>query len=142
MNIKDIFTKLSEAINSHDAKTVASLYADNAVVYDPFYPEPLKGKAAIEKDTTVNLQAFPDTRFEIQSVLAEGNTGAAQILMSGTNTGPMETPEGEFPPTGKKIKINVASFERLDDEGKIVEEHRYYDIASVMEQLGVTQQTT
>ncbi len=142
MNPKDIFTKLSEAINSHDVKTVASLYANNAVVYDPFYPEPLKGRAAIEKDTAANLHGFPDMRFEVQSILAEENTAAAQIIMSGTNTGPMETPDGEIPPTGRKIKIAVASFNRLDDEGNIVEEHRYYNVANVMEQLGLTQQLT
>jgi steroid delta-isomerase-like uncharacterized protein len=139
MNSKNIFSKLSEAINSHDVKTIASLYADNAVVYDPFYPEPLKGRAAIEKDTAANLHGFPDMHFEVQSSLADENTAAAQIIMSGTNSGPMETPDGEIPPTGKKIEIAVASFNRLDNEGKIVEEHRYYNVANVMDQLGLTQ---
>jgi ketosteroid isomerase-like protein len=36
--------------NRHDAAAVAAAYSMDASVYDPAYPEPLKGRDAVQKD--------------------------------------------------------------------------------------------
>ncbi len=132
--------KISDAFNRHDAGAFASFYAENAVVYDPQYPEPLRGREAIEKDIADFHRAFPDITSEMRTILEKGDSTAGEWKLNGTNSGPFATPEGDTPATGKKMTIGVGTFSRFDKEGKIVEEHRYFNVASIFDQLGLTQE--
>lgn len=58
MTKTEIIQKATDAFNSHDSKKVAEYYTDNAVVYDPVYPEPLRGLEAIEKDAIGNFPRY------------------------------------------------------------------------------------
>jgi hypothetical protein len=60
------------------------------------------------------------------------------ITVTGTHTGPFATPEGEIPAIGRAVEVRGAIFARLNADGKIVEEHRYYDVAGLAAQLGTT----
>ncbi len=131
--------KMTEIFNNHDSNALIAHYADNAVVYDPLYPEPLRGKEAIEKDWTDFIRAFPDIQSEARTIIENATTVATEYYMKGTNSGPLATPDGELPASGKKIEMGAGIFSRFDENGKIVEEHRYYNVAALMEQLGLTQ---
>ena len=56
---------------------------------------------------------------------------------TGTNTGPLRTPMGELPPTGKTIRFRLADIIQVVDS-KITEEWIYYNQAPVLLQLGFT----
>ncbi len=131
--------KLAKAISAHDIDGAAKLYATDAVAYDPMYPQPLKGRDAIKKDNANFFRAFPDLRFEIVSVIEKDDrTGAGEIRMTGTHTGPLESPTGEeIPATNKRIDLKGAAFVRLNEQGEIVEERRYYDVGAILRQLGL-----
>ena len=135
----DTSRKLADAMTKHNLDAVANLYATDAVAYDPMYPQPLRGREAIRKDTAVFFRGFPDLRFEIVTVIEKDDlTGAGEMRMSGTHTGPLEAPTGEdIPPTNKRIDLKGAVFARVNDRGEIVEERRYYDVSTVMRQLGL-----
>jgi steroid delta-isomerase-like uncharacterized protein len=136
---EDQSKKLAKAITAHDLEATAKLYAVNAVAYDPMYPEPLRGREAINKDNADLFRAFPDVRFELVSVIEKDErSGAAEIRMTGTHTGPLATPDGrEVPPTNKRIELKGAAFVKLNEGGEAVEERRYYDVATFMRQLGL-----
>lgn len=138
-------TKLEEfqkksvaAINQHDPNAVAAFYAADAVVYDPTYPAPLRGREAITRDAEVFFRAFPDLKVELVSEAEKGDQGAAEFRMTGTHRGPLETPQGSIPPTNKRIDLKGVSWTRLNSQGLVIEERRYYDTATFMQQLGVT----
>jgi hypothetical protein len=59
--------------------------------------------------------------------------------MTGTQKGPLNGPGGHIPATNRKVSMNAAIVGRIDAHGRIVEEHRYYDLAGVMSQLGLMQ---
>ncbi len=134
---EDLAKKWTDAFNKHDARAAAAHYAQDSVAYDPFYPEPLKGRAAIEKDTADFFRAFPDLRVEVINIFEKGDRAAGEIKMTGTNSGPMATPMGEVPPTGKRIDLRGVFVGRLNAENLIVEERRYYDTGTMMKQLGL-----
>jgi steroid delta-isomerase-like uncharacterized protein len=138
----DVSRKLTDAINTHKAEAVGNLYAADAVAYDPMYPEPLRGRDAIKRDYTGYLRGFPDIRFEILTIVEKDDrSGAGEMRFTGTQTGPLETPTGgEVPPTNKRVDIKGAVFAKVNDSGEIVEERRYYDVASMLRQLGLTPQ--
>lgn len=136
---EDTSRKLADAQNKHDPEKVATFYASDAVAYDPMYPEPLRGREAIRNEAAGFFKGFPDLRFEMVSVIEKDDrSGAAEVRLTGTNTGPIESPTGdEIPPTNKKMDLKGAAFVRLNERGEIVEERRYYDVGTFLRQLGL-----
>ena len=115
-----------------------ALYAAAAVVHDPIYPQPLKGRDAIEQDISDFRRGLPDARFVLGSILEAGQTAAFQYTVSGTHKGPLATPEGEISATGKTLTAEGAVFSRLNAQGEVVEERRYYDVAGMLAQMGLS----
>lgn len=136
MTLKDVVNNVMDAINNQDTEKIIGYYESDAVVHDPFYPEPLRGKAAIEKDSADFFRAFPDINIAARTVIEKDNLIAAEFTISGTNNGPFAGPDGEIPATGKKIKMDMALFSKFNEDKKITAEHRYYNVAGLMEQLG------
>ena len=137
---QDASKKFADVFNKHDLDGVAKLYASDAIAYDPMYPEPLRGRDAIRKDTATFFRGFPDIRLEvINTIEKDDRTGADEIRLTGTQTGPLATPTGqELPPTNKRVEMRGGAFTRLNDRGEIVEERRYYDVGTLLRQLGLT----
>ena len=78
-------------------------------------------------------KSFPDTRTTIERLVAEGDEVAEYWTWGGVH-------KGEFwgiAPTGKWAVVTGASFYRFVD-GKIVEFRSVWDIAGLLEQLGVS----
>jgi predicted ester cyclase len=50
----------------------------------------------------------------------------------------LKTPAGDIPPTNKAVSMAGAIFVRFNGQGEIEEERRYFDMASMLAQLGVT----
>jgi steroid delta-isomerase-like uncharacterized protein len=84
----------------------------------------------------VYWQAFPDARLEIVRSITEGSMAVAEGMMTGTQTGTFQTPDGELPPSGRRVEIRwMAFYEVRDDE--IVSEHLYFDQVQFLTQLGL-----
>ena len=116
-----------------DASWVERCYAENAVMIQMDGMEgPIKGRAAIADNTRALWEGFT-LDGEQKVILASGSTIAVIGLLSGTNDGPMM---GK-PATKKKFGSMFASVSTLDDQGRVVEEHLYYDPVTMMSQLGV-----
>ena len=126
-----------DAINRKDLDAIARHYAENCTVEDPMNPAPLKGRNAVREDAAAFIRAFPDVRLEIGELLERGDVGMAEYRITGTNTGPMATPMGEVPPTGKRVDVHGSVYVRLHDQNLTVEEHRHYDVAGLMRALGL-----
>lgn len=139
MNALDIIRTQLEAFNRHDAAAFAACYAAQATITDPQFREPLRGGEAITKDIGDWFGAFPDIEARITRTVVNGESYAVEWAMNGTHTGPLVMPDGHVPGTGKPVHLPVATIGRLDGEGRIVEERRYYDLAGVMSQLGLMQ---
>ncbi len=76
--------------------------------------------------------AFPDGRFTIDDMIAEGDRVATKKTFTGTHTGPLS----DLPATGNRVSIQFVDILRLRD-GKIVEHWLSIDNLSFMQQLGV-----
>ena len=76
--------------------------------------------------------AFPDLRFEIHELVAEGDIVAGRLTMSGTHDGPLMG----TPPTGRSVRQDHMHFVRYKD-GKAVEHWGVRDDLGMMEQMGL-----
>lgn len=80
--------------------------------------------------------AMPDAQVEIRNVVAQGDSVVVEFVGRGTQTGPLVGPQGEIPPTGRSIEIAFCEIMELQ-EGKIVKGRLYYDLLTLLRQLGV-----
>jgi predicted ester cyclase len=83
--------------------------------------------------------AFPDLSHDIQSFVENGDTVAVEVIVRGTHTGPMQTPQGTIPASGKRVTWDSCDYIKVRG-GKLVSWHVYHDPASFYAALGVTPQ--
>lgn len=80
--------------------------------------------------------AFPDAQGTIERLIEAGDTVTMEVTWRGHHTGPLQTPDGAIPPTGRAIEVSAAGVLEIR-EGKVVSDHHYFDLAGMFEQLGV-----
>jgi predicted ester cyclase len=78
------------------------------------------------------LNAFPDSHFTVDDMIAEGD----QVVTKKTFTGTHEAEFAGIPPTGKRVTLQFVDIMRVRD-GRIVEHWLSMDQLSLMQQLGV-----
>jgi steroid delta-isomerase-like uncharacterized protein len=132
-----VIERAIDAFNRHDADGYVGTYAEGAVVTDPAYPEPLRGREEVMRDVAAFFRAFPDMQLTLRQHLVSGDTVAVELEMRGTHTGSLSLPDGEIAATGKPVSLPIAAFIALDGQGLATETRRYYDVASLMRQLGL-----
>jgi steroid delta-isomerase-like uncharacterized protein len=95
-------------------------------------PESNRGPESMRGSVTWARNAFPDLHFEIEELVAEGDTVAGRLTMRGTHQGPLMG----MPPTGRSVRTNHMHFVRFR-EGKAVEHWGARDDLGMMRQLGL-----
>ena len=127
---KDAVRGALERWNAKDEQYY-EIYTDDVVAhgFPPDVPPSIEGIRAMFGSMWV---AFPDLHGDLQHLVAEEDTAAVHLRVSGMH-------EGEFmgiAPTGKRIDIEVMAFLRFNDEGKIVERWTRMDEVALLTQLG------
>jgi steroid delta-isomerase-like uncharacterized protein len=76
-------------------------------------------------------RAGPDGKGTVTRALASGDTVLIEVAWSATQTGPIETPKGPIPPSGKKWNVRGAQVITVKD-GKIQELRQYFDMLTIL----------
>ena len=136
-DLQKVADKITKTLNSADPVAVANLYAPDAVMIQPDTSEPVRGRDALLKYYQMMFRAVPDWKINFSLVAFHGDTIICEGVGSGTFTGPLSTPEGDVPPTGKKITIKTVFFGKINADGLIAEDRSYFDNLDYMKQLGL-----
>ena len=121
------------AWNAHDPDAVAAVFAENAVLREAGRPDETCGRTAIRDRAAHLLRAFSDFHLERVLLVVEDDTHADRWIMTGTHDGEL----WGIPPTGRRVRIEGATFTRLDADGLVVEDVHFTDLAGLMSQLGL-----
>jgi steroid delta-isomerase-like uncharacterized protein len=81
--------------------------------------------------------ALPDSKATFDNVHVSGNTVVLELTWRGTHTGPLQTPTGETPATGRRIEVRACQIIEVAD-GKTQRIRHYFDMATLMAQLAVS----
>ena len=99
----------------------------------------LHGPAATTAYSAPFVGVFPDARHQLDLVAAAGDVVLVEGMWVGTHQGPLVTPDGEVPATGRPITLRfAATFQVRGDLISAV--HIYYDQLTFMAQLGLLPQ--
>ena len=80
-------------------------------------------------------KAIPDSRATFQSEMVSGNTAVLEITWNGTHSGPLETPAGEIPPSGKKIEVRAVEVVDVAND-RVQSVRHYFDMTTLLKQIG------
>jgi steroid delta-isomerase-like uncharacterized protein len=83
--------------------------------------------------------AFPDAAGTVTSAVGSGDTAALEVTWKGTHTGPLETAEGTIPASGKRQETPAAIVFTFEG-GKIKESRQYFDLMTLLKQIGAQPQ--
>ncbi|HBE83567.1 MAG TPA: ester cyclase [Pyrinomonadaceae bacterium] len=132
MDSKQLLQNWINAFQACDPEAVAECYADDAVNLQVAIGEPDVGKEAIRAGNNAFFAAFPDAWSRVENLIGDGDRAAWEWIGGGTWT-------GEFAghsPSGKSFEIRGCGFFRFRD-GKIIEQHGYWDKLSWFSQIGL-----
>jgi predicted ester cyclase len=117
-----------EAMNAHDTKKMAGLYAETANFKSPGFPDG-NGRASIEKGVSGLFAGLPH-------IFNKGEVTVVHMAMTGTHKGDM----GPIKATNKPTGWEAVSVLWWNEEGQIKEEHQYWDMGTMMSQIGMSKQ--
>ena len=128
---KSLVLSFVEAWNRRDFNRFASLMAPDAVLHVGGGEVPCdpSGTRAIAEKWTM---AFPDYRFSLLGVVAEGDRVVLHMPYGGTHRGTIAGVE----PTGRSCIVDEIVIFRIA-EGKIAEAWEVFDEAGMWRQLGI-----
>jgi predicted ester cyclase len=132
---KGLALTVIEALNALNLSLWAHKLADD---YEAEYP----GVPKLNKTQSFGYNqrfviAFPDTHFEVHSVVAEGDQVFIYWTVSGTQAERLVTVTGRtIPPTRRRATVSGVLLTEVRD-GQIVREGWYWDQLSLLDQLGI-----
>src|ERR1700688_1484277 len=94
------------------------------------------GPSGLGKTVEVYAKAFPDMHRELYRFFSVGDVVVVELALQGTHKGPLPTPMGILPPTGKRIDAPCCDVFRLVN-GKIQAFDCYPSGTVIFAQLGV-----
>jgi steroid delta-isomerase-like uncharacterized protein len=134
---KKTIAAVEDALNTHNAKKLAEIYAPDAVTGGPT-PEgwkEVKAREAMEKSHTELFAGFPDFKLTTTRVFQKGDVVVHEWHASGTQKGDFRGTKA----SNKSMNLRGASVYVIGDDGLIKSEHNYFDHMTVRTQIGAGQ---
>jgi steroid delta-isomerase-like uncharacterized protein len=127
-----IVSALIEASNSENYERMESLLADDFV-----YEEVATGKICHRAKEFIDFaklvhSEFPDHKWEAKSIISSGDMAAVEAVWNGTFT---NSDDPKRPATNKHATLRSVEIMELRD-GKICRFTEYFDLSSMLKQLG------
>ena len=128
-------------LSASDAGALQALRSDDFVlefVHGDAFEDPPRSAREAELFWPRWFVAFPEMDLEVIRTIAADEVVVTQWIFTGTNSGPLESMFGvtRIEPTGNTVRLRGVTF--LDiHEGRIIKETTYFDVATLLIELGV-----
>ena len=114
-NKANVHLVFDEGFSKGRLEVVDDVVARDAIDRHPFEPGEEDFQAHLKAAITMFRNAMPDLIAHVEDIVAEGNTVATRVRMTGTHTG---EPLLGTPAAGRAVDIEQFHFIRFDEHGK------------------------
>jgi steroid delta-isomerase-like uncharacterized protein len=128
---------LYEAFNNRDFELGARMIAPEGIITLVGTGQTFTGPEGSRQFETMWVTAFPDGLATVDRVIAQGDHVVVEFTGRGTHNGPLSTPAGDIPATGRSVTLQFIDVLEFAD-GKIQSQRSYLDSGSLMAQLGIS----
>jgi SnoaL-like domain len=119
--------------NAREFAKNGDLVADDLVVQSNGVE--VRGREEFVKRIARFTGPFPDVHIDDMSIAVDGNQAAVRFIITGTQTGDLQTPEGVIKATGKKIRIDGLEYFTFNKEGKLIYLVTCENLSQLIQQL-------
>lgn len=133
---ESIARTLYESFNDRDFDRAVSVIGDSAEFTNVPTGETFRGPDGSRRNLEQWDRAFPDGKIGDIKIRAGDGFAVTEFTGRGTNTGPLATPAGELPATNKWVEVKFCDVLEISG-GKITAGRSYWDMATMMTQLGL-----
>jgi steroid delta-isomerase-like uncharacterized protein len=126
-----------DGFNKQDIATVLGAVTPDFVLVDIPTGQSFHGPDGFLQWLQPFMVALPDSQTEVTRIIDGGEWIAAEHTGRGTHSGPLATPAGEIPASGRSIELQFAELFRIRD-GKVAEMRAYWDLMTLLRQVGAT----
>lgn len=125
----------AELMSTGDLSFVDNYFAPEFEFTNPTHTEPYRGQE-FKNLVTMLRGAFPDVKFTVEHMVAQGDTVVGHWTARGTHNGkPLETLRGDLPAKGYRFAIDGVSWLRIVN-GKFVEARINEETLGLLRQIG------
>jgi steroid delta-isomerase-like uncharacterized protein len=125
-----------EAYNEKDWQKLRSVLTPDFVYEEVATQRRLEGIDALIACWQAWAKAFPDSRATFDDEFVSERAVVLELTWSGTHSGLLDLPGGPVRPTNRPIKVQSCQVLALRD-GKAQSLRHYFDIATLLQQLGM-----
>jgi predicted ester cyclase len=129
-----------ELWNGRDLSVADEIFADDCVTHQLQSGAETegvrRGPAEVKHHVAAWLEGFPDLRFGVEELVAEGDLVVSRAVMRGTHAGAWLG----IAPTGRRVSIRMSVTHRIAS-GKIVEDWVLVEALGFFQQLGLVPPT-
>ncbi len=140
-NVIEIAKAAVTAYNEKDWNKTRDMLAADAVYDEKATNRRLEGADQIIEAFQGWANAFPDSKATFIREFASGDTAVLELVWKGVHTGPLQTPTGAIPASNKPIELPACEVFRVEGE-KIKSASHYFDMLTMLTQIGATQSAT
>jgi steroid delta-isomerase-like uncharacterized protein len=135
MGAVDIARESIEAFNADDWDRFRALHAEGVVEEELATQRRIEGIDALIESNQGWKQAFPDASGEVTNAFESGDMAVVEITWSGTQSGPLQMPDGDLPASNKNAEVRACQVFRVEGD-RIAESRHYFDMATLLQQIG------
>ena len=126
---------LLEAFNDADWPRFRERLAPDVVYEETGTGRRLEGAEAYMAALEGWKRAIPDARCTIRQSIASGDTAMFELVWEGIHSGPLESPGGASPASGKQIYVQAAFASTVQGD-KVTSVRHYLDVLTLLQQIG------
>jgi ketosteroid isomerase-like protein len=133
-NNRDLVEETYRRIEAGDWESLKA-QADPDITFTSPYG-PMHGPDQVADFMRMWRTAFPDLRFTTENAIETGDVVVLEGHFTGTHRGPLASPQGEVPATGRPVSSAYCNVFEIRD-GKVAAFRGYADTLEIMAQLGL-----
>lgn len=132
----DVARDSVDAFNASDWNRLRELHTADYVDDEVATGRLLEGFEASLEAARGWKRAFSDANGTVTGAYGDGPVAVLEITWRGTHDGPLETPDGEMPASGRSVEIRACQVFEVE-AGRIKSSRHYFDMVAMIAQIGV-----
>jgi steroid delta-isomerase-like uncharacterized protein len=125
-----------DCVNAGDWDRLRSLFSDDVAEVQVAIQVHTRGADALMESYQAAMKPFPDGKHIMTHIHGDDTNVTMEATFTGTHTGPFDLGNGQvIAPTNRTMSLECCDVFRVEN-GKIVEARVYWDLASILAQIG------
>lgn len=135
MDSKELLQLNTDAWNAREQERFFATYTEDCEVTAPGFTG--KGHQGVQEFWSLWMDAFPDNQVHVRLLIADGDNIVEESVFEGTNSGPLQGPDGtQIPATGRRASQSFSGIHTVRGD-KIASTRLYFDQVDMLTQLGM-----